>query len=156
MRASSAIAFELAAQVERWPRILPHYERVRVLRQMADGGRLVEMAARRDLLPVPGPGVPLRWTALQTLHPTEPRVAFEHVAGPTRGMRVAWTFTPIAHGQLEIQIRHVFEPRWPLPRPLVDLVVGQYFVNGVAARTLRRIGELAEARTLTAARLLPD
>ena len=51
---------------------------------------------------------------------------------------------------LVVQIRHVFEPSWPVPDALVRLIVGDYFVNGVARRTLRRIGDLAEARTALA------
>ena len=45
IRADMAEIYQLAAPVERWPEILPHYRWVRVL---ADNGdrRLVEMAAR--------------------------------------------------------------------------------------------------------------
>jgi len=68
------------------------------------------------------------------------------VGGITRGMQVAWTIEPTV-GALLVQIHHSFEPRWPVPDALVQLVVGEYFVNGVARRTLRRISDLAEART---------
>jgi ribosome-associated toxin RatA of RatAB toxin-antitoxin module len=140
------IAFELAAAVEDWPRILPHYRWVRVLEQPSAERRVVEMAARRDVITAPGLSVPLRWTAIQTLHPHEPRIEFEHVHSITRGMQVAWTFERRPHGT-QIKIEHEFKPRWPVPDILVHLIVGEYFVNGVAARTLRRIGDLAEART---------
>jgi ribosome-associated toxin RatA of RatAB toxin-antitoxin module len=138
------IAFGLAAAVEEWPRILPHYRWVHILERRPDGSRVVEMAARRDVLL--RLAVPLRWTAVQTLRPHEPRIEFEHVAGVTRGMQVAWTFR-LEQQTLEIVIEHEFKPRWPVPEVLVHLIVGEYFVNGVAARTLRRIGDLAEART---------
>jgi ribosome-associated toxin RatA of RatAB toxin-antitoxin module len=144
--ADPRIAFELAAAVEDWPRILPHYRWVRVLEQLSANRRVVEMAARRDVIAVPRLSVPLRWTAIQTLHPHAPRIEFEHVAGVTRGMQVAWTFQPQPHA-LQIAIEHDFTPRWPVSDVLVHLIIGEYFVNGVAARTLRRIAELAEART---------
>ncbi len=144
MRADPAIVFQLAAGVEDWPRILPHYRWVRVLASQPDGRRTVSMAARRDVLP--GLGVPLQWTAIQTIHEGERRIEFEHVRGITRGMRVAWTIQSDG-AALAVSIRHVFEPRWPVPDALVRLIVGDYFVNGVARRTLRRIGDLAEART---------
>jgi hypothetical protein len=48
---------------------------------------------------------------------------------------------------LRVEIRHVFEPRWPVPDALLQAIVGDYFVNGVARRTLRRIAELAEAQS---------
>jgi ribosome-associated toxin RatA of RatAB toxin-antitoxin module len=145
VRADANVLFRLAAAVEDWPRILPHYRWVRVLDVAADGQRTIEMAARRDVLDSAWSGIPLRWTAIQTLDPREPRVSFEHVAGPTRGMRVAWTFEPRSDGSVCVAIQHDFEPRWPVPPLLVRAIVGEYFINGVAARTLRRIGELAEA-----------
>jgi ribosome-associated toxin RatA of RatAB toxin-antitoxin module len=147
VRADPQIAFGLAGRVEDWPRILPHYRWVRVLEHLPDGARRVEMAARRDVLPVSRLGVPLRWTAIQRLDAAEPRIEFEHVAGITRGMQVAWTFQPLPNGALKIQIHHAFHPRWPVPDALVHLIVGEYFVNGVARRTLQRVGDLAEARS---------
>ena len=143
VHADAAIVFQLAAAVEDWPRILPHYRWVRVLASHADGRRTVAMAARRDVFP--GLAIPLQWTSIVKLDEQQHRIEFEHVRGITRGMRVAWTMERTPAGLL-VQIRHVFEPRWPVPDALVQLVVGEYFINGVARRTLRRIGDLAEAR----------
>jgi ribosome-associated toxin RatA of RatAB toxin-antitoxin module len=142
MRADPRKVFGLAAGVEDWPRILPHYRWVRILSAGGDDTRMVEMAARRDI--VGRLGFPLRWTAIQRVHPVEMRIEFEHVGGLTRGMRVAWTIAPRADSTVRVQIRHVFEPRWPVPDTLVRAVVGEYFVNGVARRTLRHIAELAQ------------
>jgi ribosome-associated toxin RatA of RatAB toxin-antitoxin module len=143
VRAEAEVMFELAAAVEDWPRLLPHYRWVRVLEQRAVS-RVVEMAARRDV--AVGLAVPLRWTAVQEVDRHAREVRFEHIAGPTRGMRVWWTFEPLEGGCLRVQIRHVFEPGWPVPGIAVRAIVGDYFVNGVAARTLRLLGELAESR----------
>jgi ribosome-associated toxin RatA of RatAB toxin-antitoxin module len=145
VRADARTIYHLAAQVEEWPRILPHYRWVRVLSVDSYARRTVEMAARRDV--VGRLGIPLRWTAVQTLHPDEPRIEFRHVAGVTRGMYVAWTFDPLPTGAVHVAIRHVFDPGWPVPGNLVRLVIGEYFVNGVARRTLRRIADLAESQT---------
>jgi aromatase len=141
MRADPDVVFDLAARVEDWPRLLPHYRWVRVWRD--DGRRrVVEMAARRDMIPV-------RWTAVQELHPADHRIAFHHVRGLTRGMDVAWTIGPAREpGAVLVRIWHAFHPRWPLvPNVLIDLVVGRFFVNAIAARTLGRIRVLAEARS---------
>lgn len=129
VRADPRTLYRLAAGVEEWPRILPHYRRVAVLED--DGlRRIVEMRARRDLIPV-------GWTAEQRLFPNEPRITFTHVAGITRGMRVAWTFSPQSDGTL-VRVWHWFSPHWPLvPDWLVHLVVGRFFVDAIAARTLR-------------------
>jgi aromatase len=151
VRADPDIVFQLAAAVEDWPRILPHYRRVRVLASHSDTQRTVSMAARRDVFPGPGLGIPLWWTAIQTIDTHAHRVEFEHVRGISRGMRVAWTIERGDAGVV-VQIRHVFEPYWPVPDVLVRLIVGEYFVNGVARRTLRRIAELAEARTVLSGR----
>jgi hypothetical protein len=103
------------------------------------------MAARRDV--VRGlVGFPLRWTAVETAFPDRGRIEFEHIGGVTRGMHVAWTIDPNSGGHARVRIRHVFEPRWPVPSALVRLIVGEYFVNGVARRTLQCIAELAEAQ----------
>jgi ribosome-associated toxin RatA of RatAB toxin-antitoxin module len=141
LRADPEVVFALAAAVEDWPRLLPHYRWVRVLAEQP-GGRLVEMAARRDLLG--RLGIPLWWRSLQSPDPSSRTIRFEHVAGITRGMQVEWRLLPRADGRLEVRIRHVFRPHWPVPDWLVERVVGQFFVNAVAARTLWHISQLAE------------
>jgi aromatase len=138
MRADPDVIFGLAAAVEDWPTILPHYRWVRVLRERGPS-RLVEMAAHRD-------GFPVRWTAIQEIHLDERRITFRHVRGITRGMEVAWSLTPNADG-VDVAIWHAFSPPWPLvPDALVKLVIGDLFVENIAAKTLRRIKELAEAQ----------
>jgi ribosome-associated toxin RatA of RatAB toxin-antitoxin module len=140
VHATPEVMFQLAARVEDWPRLLPHYRWVRVIGP-SRAGRLVEMAARRDV--VGRIGVPLRWTAIQTLHPESTRIEFQHVAGITRGMWVEWSITASAAGS-DVQIRHVFRPKWRVPEPLIQAVVGEYFVNGVARRTLAHLAQRAE------------
>jgi ribosome-associated toxin RatA of RatAB toxin-antitoxin module len=141
--AEPAALYALAAAVEDWPRLLPHYRWVRVLASDGDRSRTVEMAARRDVI---GPrlSVPLRWTAVQTLHPESMRIEFRHVRGVTRGMWVEWTIKPAGSSNTEVRIRHVFTPRWPVPDTLVRAIVGEYFVNGVARRTLACLAERAK------------
>jgi ribosome-associated toxin RatA of RatAB toxin-antitoxin module len=146
MRADPRHVFELAAEVQDWPRILPHYRWVHVLATEGRHRRTVEMAARRDIV-TDVVGFPLRWTAIETTYPLHRRIEFEHVGGITRGMHVEWTIEPISDSTVLVGIRHVFEPSWPVPPALVHLVVGEYFVNGVARRTLRCISDLAEAQT---------
>jgi ribosome-associated toxin RatA of RatAB toxin-antitoxin module len=144
IRAEPQTIFELAARVEDWPRLLPHYRWVRVLASDGTTRRTVEMAARRDV--IRRLGVPLRWTAIETLYQEKTRIEFEHIRGITRGMQVAWTIERVPNDPqtVLVQIRHVFEPRWPAPEAVIRAVVGEYFVNGVARRTLAYVGELAE------------
>jgi hypothetical protein len=62
-------------------------------------------------------------------------------------MQVAWTIQRDAQSGVLVQIRHVFNPAWGVPEILVRQIVGEYFVNGVARRTLGILGNLAETRT---------
>ena len=48
MRAPAAVCFRVAADVEQWPTILPHYRWVRFHRKEDFGRGIVEMAAWRD------------------------------------------------------------------------------------------------------------
>jgi len=139
MSADRDAIFGLAAAVEQWPHILPHYRWVRLLRD--DGERrVVEMAASRD-------GLPVRWTAIQELDWADRRIRFQHIRGVTRGMEVVWTLTPNEQGVL-VEIWHAFHPRWRLvPDVLVSLIVGRFFVDNIASKTLRRMKVLAEERS---------
>ena len=53
------------------------------------------------------------------------------------------------------RIRHVFAPRWPVPDAVLRTIVGDYFVNGVAARTLRHMGDVAAASATQAQAVRP-
>jgi len=139
--APAARIYTLAARVERWPEILPHYHRVTVLRDGAEE-RLVEMAATRD-------GFPVKWTSTQRLDPVRHTVGYHHVRGVTRGMDVLWTIDPApdgARGAL-VRIVHDFDPPWP---PVVGPLAARYvvcglFVHDIAVKTLRGIKRVAES-----------
>ncbi len=128
----------MAAATERWPQILPHYRSVRVL--AGDGAtRTVAMAAWRDAFPI-------AWVAEQTNDPATPHIAFHHVRGWTRGMDVEWRFAPLPGGATRVTIVHRLAFAFPFAAAwLGRVVVGGYFVHGVAARTLARIKAIAEA-----------
>ena len=128
--------FRVAAQVEKWPQILPHYRWVRVL-QRRKRRTTVEMAARRARFPV-------RWTAVQEVTPYE-RITYKHIKGVTRGMEVAWTFTPI-EGGVRIVITHDFAPPWPVIGGFFGkYIVGGLFVKPIAGRTLRYLKRNVES-----------
>ncbi len=137
MRAPFDRIFDLAADVERWPAILPHYRYVRPLPAPA-GWRRFAMGARRGPLPV-------RWEALQRPLREERRIEFVHVGGVTRGMWVAWHFEEQADS-VDVSIEHRLELDWPIIGTFAaERVVGPQFIEAIARRTLRRVRELAEA-----------
>jgi uncharacterized membrane protein len=138
IRADVHTIYALAAAIERWPLLLPHYRRVRLLAQSGNR-RLVEMAAHRD-------GFPVRWVAEQTLDPDTPRIIYRHVRGVTTGMEVEWHFVPGDDG-VRVGISHHLEMGWPLIGDVVaDRIIGPLFVANIASKTLRRIKTLAEAK----------
>jgi uncharacterized membrane protein len=130
--------FALAADVERWPQLLPHY---RYVRRLPGDERRFAMGARR------GP-IPVRWEAIQRPRPEQWRIEFVHTGGVTRGMQVAWRLVPRDDGGgiTDVSIEHALELRWPLIGGWVARhVIGPHFVEAIAGRTLRRIRQLAEA-----------
>ncbi len=131
VRAPVERIFALAADVERWPQLLPHYRYVRRL-PSTNGERRFAMGARRGLIPV-------RWEAIQRPSPAGRMIEFSHVGGATRGMEVAWRLEPIGDA-VEVSIEHELRTG----RPLIGRVVAS-FVEAIAGRTLGRIKTLAEA-----------
>lgn len=136
VRASYERIFALAADIERWPEILPHYRYVRRL-PAANGVRHFAMGARRGAIPV-------RWAAIQRPLPDERRIEFRHTGGVTRGMEVAWRFVPKADGW-DVSIEHQLALGWPLIGSFAaERVIGPQFIDAIAGRTLRTIKGLAE------------
>jgi ribosome-associated toxin RatA of RatAB toxin-antitoxin module len=137
MLAPAQAIYRLASATERWPEILPHYRRVRVLEERG-ASRIVEMAAWRGRIPI-------RWIAEQTSDPERPHIAFRHIAGWTRGMDVEWTFEPAGAGTL-VRIEHRLDFRFPVAREWLGRhVVCDYFVHYVAGKTLAVMKDLAES-----------
>ena len=146
VRAPLERIFSLAADVERWPALLPHYRFVRFLDRRRDGGGLVDMSADRPF------GV-VRWptwwrSRMRVLAPssaTRPAVRFTHIGGVTRGMEVEWTFEEMSNDTL-VRIVHVWDgPPLPIIGPFAaTAVIGPVFVHGIASRTLAGLAAVAE------------
>ncbi|HEY0394548.1 MAG TPA: SRPBCC family protein [Candidatus Elarobacter sp.] len=134
--APAQAVYALAAATERWPEILPHYRYVRVLEERG-AERVVAMGARQDVFPI-------AWVAEQTNDPLTPHIGFHHLRGWTRGMDVEWIFEPFPGGT-RVTIEHRLTFRFPVAGAwLGKHLVSDYFVHGVAAKTLARIKQLAE------------
>ena len=129
--------FNLAATVEDWPRILPHYRWVRRLTG-AGPRRIVEMAAWRDFYPV-------RWKAVVEPVPAERKLRFTHVGGPVRGMEVEWRITPVEGGS-HVAIHHRLDPRLPvIGRLFAEYIANRLFIQNIAAKTLLCMKQTAES-----------
>jgi ribosome-associated toxin RatA of RatAB toxin-antitoxin module len=137
MLASRERIFETAADLENWPRILPHYRYVRFL-QRTPQGSVVEMAAKRS-------GIPISWTSEFVVDRERMELQFRHLKAFTRGMRVVWTFQETPAGVL-VEIMHALRFRIAALAPIVDPIIGGFFIHHVASQTLRAMKAHLEAR----------
>jgi len=149
VQAPPRLCFRVAADVERWPDILPHYRWVRFQRRDDFGVGRVEMAAWRDF------GGPLRyptwWVSEMHVEPARPAVLYRHVDGITRGMDVIWEFHPAGGDATQVRITHRWTgPPWPLIGTFAwERVIGPHFVSAIAQRTLAGVAAEAERRART-------
>jgi ribosome-associated toxin RatA of RatAB toxin-antitoxin module len=141
IRAPTERVFEAAADVERWPEILPHYRWVRML-DRRDGGGLVEMAAWR---PFGMLNYPTWWVSEMRIDRGARAVHYRHVRGITTGMDVVWRMEPRGD-QTEVTIVHDWtSPPWPpIGKAVARCVIGPVFIHGIASRTLAGIAKYVE------------
>jgi ribosome-associated toxin RatA of RatAB toxin-antitoxin module len=128
MRAPIAEIFETAANLELWPKILPHYRYIHYL-ERSPNRNLVVMAARHA-------GMPISWTSEQIIDRDKMEVRFHHLKAFTKGMNVVWTFHPTADG-VKVEIVHDLNFRIPSLGFLAEPIIGNGFIHPVATRTLR-------------------
>ena len=142
MAAAPDRVFRHAADVERWPRLLPHYRWVRMRERRPEGGGLVEMAAWR---PFGRLRWPTWWLSEMAVDPVRRQVRYRHVEGVTTGMAVLWSVEADGSGS-RVTILHEWSgPPWfLLRRPAAEWIIGPVFVSGIASRTLAGIAQAAE------------
>lgn len=134
------LVFQLARDPLRWPALLPHYVRARLLARDAAGRPICQFVARRPLIPVLGLGLPVAWVSRTWAEPDALRLRFQHLGGATRGMDVTWRIEPHSGGA-RVTIEHRFAPRVAVWAVFVD----RLFTGPIAGRTLRTFKTLAEA-----------
>jgi ribosome-associated toxin RatA of RatAB toxin-antitoxin module len=138
MQAPKGDIFETAANLERWPEILPHYRYIKYLERGATRNVAV-MAATRS-------GIPISWTSEQIIDRDRLEVRFHHLKAFTKGMRVVWSFKETAAGVL-VTILHDMKFRVPTLAPLAEPVIGGFFIHHIAGRTLACMKAHLEAKT---------
>jgi ribosome-associated toxin RatA of RatAB toxin-antitoxin module len=138
MCAAKTTIFETAANLELWPRILPHYRYIRYL-ERSPSRNIVVMAATRS-------GIPISWTSEQIIDRDRVEVRFHHLKAFTRGMRVVWTFQEVPAGVL-VEIKHDLVFRVKLLAPIADKIIGDFFIHHIANNTLRCMKSYVEANT---------
>ena len=140
MHTPKAAIFETAADLESWPKILPHYRYIEFLERGPDRN-IVVMAAQRS-------SIPISWTSEQIIDRDKFEIRFHHLKAWTKGMRVVWTFSDLPEGVL-VTISHDFRFRIPALSPIVDPIIGDFFIHNIASKTLRCMKAYVEARHRT-------
>jgi hypothetical protein len=155
MQAPPSLCLRVAADVERWPLILPHYRWVRFHQRSGFGAGVVEMAAWRRF-PL-GLSYPTWWMSEMHVDEQEPAVHYHHVRGITRGMKVKWSFLPGPGETTHVRIIHEWAgPRWPLIGGLAARwVIGPHFVSAIAQRTLAGVAREVERQARVNADVRP-
>ena len=136
MNAPRHLIFETAANLELWPKILPHYRYIRYLERSLNRN-IVVMAARRGPLPI-------SWTSEQIIDRDRMEVRFHHLKSFTKGMDVVWTFTEAPEG-VWVEIVHDMHFRVPALALLAEPIIGNGFIHPVANRTLRCMKQFLES-----------
>ena len=137
MYAPKVSIFETAANLELWPKILPHYRYIRYLERSPDRN-VVVMAATRS-------GIPISWISEQIIDRDHLEIRFHHLRALTKGMRVVWTFQDAPTGVL-VEIRHDLAFRVNLLAPIADKIIGDFFIHNIASKTLHCMKSYVEAR----------
>jgi ribosome-associated toxin RatA of RatAB toxin-antitoxin module len=137
MHAPKTAIFETAADLELWPKILPHYRYIRFLERRPDRN-IVVMAARRS-------GIPISWTSEQIIDRDRLEIRFLHLKAWTKGMHVVWTFCDVPEG-VRVTISHDLRFRIPALSPIADPIIGDFFTHNIADKTLRCMKGHVETR----------
>lgn len=127
--------FQATSNLLLWPKVLPHYRWIRVIKE-SDDGLIVKMAARRGWLPI-------QWTSRFQVDSNAPELRFEHLKSFTRGMRVHWTYSATPDGVL-VKISHELDRASAFGRWFAHRVLGEMFIRPVATRTLSHFKQYLE------------
>ena len=142
MQAPKMAIFETAANLELWPKILPHYRYIRYL-ERGPNRNVVVMSATRT-------GIPISWTSEQITDPERVEICFHHLKAFTKGMRVVWTFQEMPDG-VRVEIMHDLQFRMKFLAPIADTIIGDFFIHNIANKTLRCMKAYMEAREIKVA-----
>ena len=127
IHAPREMIFDTAADLELWPKILPHYRYIHYLERNVNRN-VVIMAATRS-------GIPISWTSEQIIDRERFEVHFHHLKAWTKGMRVVWTFEPISDG-VRVEILHDLNFRIRMLAPIAEQIIGNFFIGNIANKTL--------------------
>jgi ribosome-associated toxin RatA of RatAB toxin-antitoxin module len=132
--------YALAQQVERYPEFLPGYLESRIIGRSNSKVLLERKAIVRGQL-----REWRSWVSFLNGH----QILFVHAAGPLKGMKVVWSFTPISPSKTRLDMVHDIRVprRWPIGWLLEKTYYGpavNEMANGVV-RDFKQACEMARA-----------
>jgi ribosome-associated toxin RatA of RatAB toxin-antitoxin module len=146
IRANQETVFNLLAEIELWPTIFPHIRSARVVKREGNQKVVVVKAKWR--------GLPLSYTAVETVDRERGQVTIRHLSRLTKGSVATWTVMPSSDSlgqtdRVELRVREQVD----VPMPLIGDSLANVFVGGSVARELSeamldRIKEVAEGGSL--------
>lgn len=128
IRAPKRRIFDIASDLSCWPELLPHYRYIEYLKR-GDDRHIVKMACYRDKLPI-------SWVSEQIIDRERLEIRFLHLRAFTKGMAVVWSFEDKPEGTL-VRIVHVLRFRIPPLAPIAEPIIGSFFIEDIASKTLR-------------------
>lgn len=138
MKAPLDKIFETAADLSRWPEILPHYRYVNYLERGSDRHKVV-MAAKRKWIPI-------KWTSIEEIDRANREVHFYHLKAFTKGMHVIWTFARTSDG-VEVKIVHNLDSGVPVIGGFIsEQIIAKFFIHYVANQTLTHMKRYVEEK----------
>jgi len=139
--------FALGAAIEDWPLILPHYRSVILMeRAIQPDGTIHKIATMKAWRLLPLGKLPVSWKTIQESNAVNGRLHFLHIGGFTKGMDVYWLLKPEGDAT-RVTITHDFTLKWPLIGNFIaHRIVGPFFVDAIARRTLRCIKAIVEEK----------
>jgi len=128
--------FEVTSDLAAWPAMLPHYRSVHFLEGTRDDA-LITMAGMRGWIPI-------SWKSRLEVDRDAFEMRFTHLKAFTKGMVVVWKYEQEPNG-VRVTIVHDLNFRIPALAPLADLIIGRFFIDYVAHKTLGTFKLLLES-----------
>jgi len=88
-------------------------------------------------------GIPVSWVSEQVVDRERMEIRFTHLRAWTKGMEVVWTFHETPAG-VRVEIVHDLKFRWRWFAPVAERIIGGFFIENIAGKTLRRMKEYHE------------
>jgi hypothetical protein len=145
MRGPREYIFALGAAIEDWPLILPHYRSVLLTqRTVRPDGTTHTVATMKAWRLLPFGKIPVGWKTTLESNVATGLLHFVHIGGFTKGMDVHWLLTSESDAT-RVTITHEFTLKWPLIGSFIARrIVGHFFVDAIARRTLTCIQAMVE------------